>query len=31
VIVQDHDFVTADQRLVPYGVYDVQRNEGLML
>jgi hypothetical protein len=31
VLVQDHDFVTADQRLVPYGVYDVQRNEGLML
>lgn len=31
VIVQDHDFVTSDQRLVPYGVYDVQRNEGLML
>lgn len=31
VSVQDHDFVTADQRLVPYGVYDVQQNEGLML
>jgi DDE family transposase len=31
VIVQDHDFVTASQRLVPYGVFDVQRNEGLML
>jgi hypothetical protein len=31
VIVRDHDFVTAEQRLVPYGVYDVQRNEGLML
>lgn len=31
VLVQDHDFVMADQRLVPYGVYDVQRNEGLML
>ena len=31
VIVQDHDFVTAEQRLVPYGVFDVQRNEGLML
>jgi hypothetical protein len=30
VIVQDHDFVTSEQRLVPYGVYDVQRNEGLM-
>ena len=31
VIVQDHDFVTAGQRLVPYGVFDVQRNEGLLL
>lgn len=31
VLVQDHDFVTADQRLVPYGVFDVQRNEALML
>jgi hypothetical protein len=31
VIVQDHDFVTAEQRLVPYGVFDVRRNEGLML
>src|SRR5437870_7344095 len=31
VIVQDHDFVTAQQRLAPYGVFDVQRNEGLML
>ena len=31
IIVQDHDFVTAEQRLVPYGVYDVERNEGLML
>jgi hypothetical protein len=31
IIVQDHDFVTAEQRLVPYGVYDIQRNEGLML
>lgn len=31
VIVQDHDFVTAEQRLVPYGVFDVERNEGLML
>lgn len=30
VIVSDHDFVTADERLVPYGVYDVRRNEGLM-
>jgi hypothetical protein len=31
VIVRDHDFVTAEQRLVPYGVYDCVRNEGLML
>lgn len=31
VLVQDHDFVTAGQRLVPYGVFDVQRNKGLML
>jgi hypothetical protein len=31
VRVQDHDFVTAEARLVPYGVYDVRRNEGLML
>ncbi len=31
VTVADHDFVTAEQRLVPYGVYDPQRNEGLML
>jgi hypothetical protein len=31
VIVQDHDFVKADQRLVPYGVFDCLRNEGLML
>jgi hypothetical protein len=31
VRVQDHDFVTAEQRLVPYGVYDVPRNEALML
>lgn len=29
--VQDHDFVTAEQRLVPYGVYDVTANEGFML
>src|SRR4051812_20891285 len=28
--VQDHDFVTAEQRLVPYGVFDTVRNEGLM-
>jgi Rhodopirellula transposase DDE domain len=31
IVVQDHDFVTAEQRLVPYGVYDIERNEGLML
>lgn len=31
VIVQDHDFVKAEQRLVPYGVFDCLRNEGLML
>jgi Rhodopirellula transposase DDE domain len=31
VRVQDHDFVTSAQRLVPYGVYDVHRDEGLML
>jgi hypothetical protein len=30
VRVQDHDFVTAQQRLVPYGVYDTLRNEGFM-
>ncbi len=30
VAVQDHDFVTSEQRLVPYGVYDVRRNEGLL-
>jgi Rhodopirellula transposase DDE domain len=30
VRVQDHDFVTADQRLVPYGVFDTVRNEALM-
>ncbi len=28
--VNDHDFVMAEQRLVPYGVYDVRRNEALM-
>ena len=28
--VQDHDFVTSEQRLVPYGVFDTVRNEGLM-
>ena len=31
VIVQDHDFVTSEQRLVPYGVFDTRRNEGLVL
>ncbi len=30
VRVQDHDFVTAQQRLVPYGVFDTLRNEGFM-
>lgn len=30
VCVADHDFVTADQRLVPYGVYDVMRDEALV-
>ena len=30
VRVNDHDFVTAEQRLVPYGVYDVLRNEGFL-
>jgi hypothetical protein len=30
VRVLDHDFVTAKQRLVPYGVYDTLRNEGFM-
>ena len=30
VLVSDHDFVTAEQRLVPYGVYDTIRNEGFM-
>jgi Rhodopirellula transposase DDE domain len=31
VIVQDHDFVTSQQRLVPYGVFDTRRNDGLVL
>jgi hypothetical protein len=31
VRVQDHDFVSADQRLVPYGVFDTVRNEGFLL
>lgn len=30
VRVQDHDFVSADQRLVPYGVFDTLRNEGFV-
>jgi hypothetical protein len=30
LIVADHDFVTSDQRLVPYGVFDVRRNEGFL-
>jgi hypothetical protein len=30
VRVQDHDFVSADQRLAPYGVYDTLCNEGFM-
>jgi hypothetical protein len=29
--VQDHDFVTSGQRLVPYGVWDTTRNEALLL
>jgi DDE family transposase len=29
--VQDHDFVTSQQRLVPYGVFDTVRNEGFVL
>jgi hypothetical protein len=29
--VQDHDFVSSDQRLVPYGVFDTVWNEGLLL
>lgn len=31
VRVQDHDFVRANDRLAPYGVFDTLRNEGLML
>ena len=30
-VVQDHDFVGAEDRLVPYGVFDTRRNEGFML
>jgi hypothetical protein len=29
--VADHDFVTSEQRLVPYGVYDTVWNEGFFL
>jgi hypothetical protein len=29
--VQDHDFVTPQQRLVPYGVFDTVQNEALLL
>jgi len=29
--VQDHDFVTSEKRLVPYGVFDTVRNEALVL
>ena len=29
--VQDHDFVTSQERLVPYGVFDTVRNEAFML
>jgi hypothetical protein len=29
--VRDHDFVTSEDRLVPYGVYDTAANEALML
>ena len=29
--VQDHDFVDAHDRLVPYGVFDTQQNEGFFL
>jgi hypothetical protein len=31
VVVQDHDFVTAEDRLVPYGVFDIRRTEGFVL
>lgn len=30
VRVNDHDFVTAENRLVPYGVYDLLSNEGFL-
>ena len=29
--VQDHDFVTSEQRLAPYGVFDTVHNEALLL
>lgn len=29
--VQDHDFVTSEQRLAPYGVFDTAHNEALLL
>jgi len=29
--VQDHDFVTSHERLVPYGVFDTARNEAFVL
>lgn len=29
--VQDHDFVSSQQRLVPYGVFDTARNEAFVL
>lgn len=31
VVVRDHDFVGAEDRLVPYGVFDIRRNEGFVL
>lgn len=31
VVVEDHDFVRAEDRLVPFGVFDTRRNEGFML
>lgn len=30
IMVQDHDFVNNDQRLVPYGIFDPVFNEGFM-
>ena len=29
--VQDHDFVTSEQRLAPYGVFDTVHNEALLM